>query len=89
MTEYLHGGHSKCDIKYHVVWITKYRYKVITPERTSDSGLRMSRHSSSEGAYRRRSRTFVVVMSTEFIACKDSSVFGGTYTNLILEFIRI
>ena len=32
MTEYLHGGHSKCDIKYHVVWITKYRYKVITPE---------------------------------------------------------
>ena len=32
MTEYLHGGHSKYDIKYHIVWITKYRYKVITPE---------------------------------------------------------
>ena len=30
--EYLHRGHSKYDIKYHVVWITKYRYKIITPE---------------------------------------------------------
>ena len=32
MMGYLHGGHSKYDIKYHIVWITKYRYKVITPE---------------------------------------------------------
>jgi putative transposase len=32
MAEYLHRGHTKYDIKYHMVWITKYRYKVITPE---------------------------------------------------------
>jgi putative transposase len=30
--EYMHGSHTKYDIKYHVVWITKYHYKVITPE---------------------------------------------------------
>jgi putative transposase len=30
--EYLHGGHAKYDIKYHIVWITKYRYRIITPE---------------------------------------------------------
>jgi putative transposase len=32
MTEYMHGGHTKYDIKYHIVWITKYRYKILTPE---------------------------------------------------------
>jgi putative transposase len=32
MAEYLHRGHTRYDIKYHIVWITKYRYKVITPE---------------------------------------------------------
>jgi putative transposase len=32
MTEYMHGGHAKYDIKYHIVWITKYRYKILTPE---------------------------------------------------------
>jgi putative transposase len=32
MMDYLHGGHARYDIKYHIVWITKYRYKVITPE---------------------------------------------------------
>ena len=30
MAEYQHNGHTKYDIKYHIVWITKYRYKVIT-----------------------------------------------------------
>lgn len=32
MTEYQSIGHAKYDIKYHMVWITKYRYKVITKE---------------------------------------------------------
>ena len=32
MAEYQHSGHAKYDIKYHIVWITKYRYKVITRE---------------------------------------------------------
>lgn len=26
--EYQAGGHSKFDIKYHFVWVTKYRYKI-------------------------------------------------------------
>jgi putative transposase len=30
--EYMHGSHTRYDIKYHLVWITKYRYKAITPE---------------------------------------------------------
>ena len=32
MKEYNHTGHAKYDIKYHIVWITKYRHKIITPE---------------------------------------------------------
>jgi putative transposase len=32
MTEYQHTAHTRYDIKYHIVWITKYRYKIITPE---------------------------------------------------------
>ena len=30
--EYRTNGHAKFNIQYHFVWITKYRYKVITPE---------------------------------------------------------
>ena len=30
MVEYLHEGHSIYDIKYHRVWVTKYRYKILT-----------------------------------------------------------
>ena len=28
-TEYIHGEHTVHDIKYHLVWITKYRYKIL------------------------------------------------------------
>ena len=27
--EYQTGGHSKFDIKYHFIWVTKYRYKIL------------------------------------------------------------
>ncbi len=29
MAEYRHSAHAVYDLKYHVVWITKYRYKVL------------------------------------------------------------
>ena len=29
MGEYHHSGHAVWDIKYHLIWITKYRYKVL------------------------------------------------------------
>jgi putative transposase len=29
MVEYRKGGHTLYDIKYHLVWITKYRYQVL------------------------------------------------------------
>ena len=32
MTEYPHSAHAVWDIKYHLVWITKYRYKVLRGE---------------------------------------------------------
>jgi putative transposase len=32
MTEYRKGAHRVYDIKYHVVWVTKYRYKVLRGE---------------------------------------------------------
>lgn len=32
MVEYRQGSHSVWDIKYHVIWVTKYRYKVLRGE---------------------------------------------------------
>jgi putative transposase len=32
MAEYQNSAHAKYDIKYHIVWITKYRYKMLTHE---------------------------------------------------------
>ena len=29
MTEYGSSGHAVSDMKYHLIWITKYRYKVL------------------------------------------------------------
>ena len=39
MAEYRRSAHAVFDLKYHVVWITKYRYRVLTggvAERTRD-----------------------------------------------------
>ena len=30
--EYRHGGHTVFQIEYHFVWVTKYRYKVLSGE---------------------------------------------------------
>jgi putative transposase len=32
VSEYHHSGHAVWDIKYHLVWITKYRYQVLRGE---------------------------------------------------------
>ena len=29
MAEYRHSAHATFDLKYHVIWITKYRYKIL------------------------------------------------------------
>jgi putative transposase len=29
VVEYRHSAHAVTDLKYHIVWITKYRYKVL------------------------------------------------------------
>ena len=29
MSEYRKGGHTKYDIEYHIVWVTKYRRRVL------------------------------------------------------------
>ena len=30
--EYRRGSHTVYNLEYHIVWITKYRYKVLTGE---------------------------------------------------------
>lgn len=32
MTEYRYGPHTAYDIQYHMVWATKYRYRILTGE---------------------------------------------------------
>jgi len=29
MAEYRHSAHAVFDLKYHVIWCTKYRYKIL------------------------------------------------------------
>ena len=29
MAEYHHRGHSVTDLKYHLIWVTKYRFAVL------------------------------------------------------------
>ena len=29
MVEYRHSAHAVTDLKYHVIWVTKYRYKIL------------------------------------------------------------
>ena len=36
MAEYRNGSHTKYDIKYHVVWVTKYRYKIMRDRRIAE-----------------------------------------------------
>ena len=35
MDEYNKGSHTIYDIKYHVIWVTKYRYKVLNKQISS------------------------------------------------------
>jgi putative transposase len=30
--EYQHGSHTVYDVKYHIIWVTKYRYQVLRGE---------------------------------------------------------
>ena len=30
--KYRYGSHTKYNIEYHFVWVTKYRYKILTGE---------------------------------------------------------
>ena len=36
MTEHLHGIHTVQDVKYHIVWITNYRYIILIARRTRE-----------------------------------------------------
>ena len=80
MAEYQHNGHAKYDIKYHIVWITKYRYKVITHE----IGLRLkellvqgcqSRGITIVGGHRCRSHTSFAIMPANIVNIQYSAVF--------------
>lgn len=35
MEEYNRGSHTVYDIKYHVIWVTKYRYRVLNKQISS------------------------------------------------------
>jgi hypothetical protein len=55
MVEYRHGAHAVFDIKYHVVWITKYRYKILRG-RVAERARDLVRHLSSAGSGDRAGR---------------------------------
>jgi putative transposase len=45
MAEYRHSAHAVYDLKYHLIWCTKYRYKILrgrTAERARDLNRQIS-----------------------------------------------
>ena len=88
MAEYQSISHAKYDIKYPIVWITKYRYKVITKEIGEQLKSLLnprkpkSRDDNSEWSYSQRSCTpsrrisnveVVPGMVNYFQVCRESS----------------
>ena len=71
MGKYNNGSHTVYDIKYHFVWITKYRYKVLQGsvavrlrellrQGCEARGLEIIR-----GKYKQRPRTYAFVLSSD------------------------
>ena len=46
MEDYKRGSHTVWDCKYHLVWVTKYRYEVLAGERRSEMPGVASRNST-------------------------------------------
>ena len=34
MSEYRKSSHAVCDLKYHIIWVTKYRYEILGGEKS-------------------------------------------------------
>ena len=67
MANYRNGSHTVYDIKYHFVWITKYRYEVLKGDvafRLRDL-LRQSGNKNITRKYTAGSCTYAIVMSSE------------------------
>ena len=83
MAEYQSISYAKYDIKYPIVWITKYRYKVITKEIGEQLKSLLnprkpkSRDDNSEWSYSQRSCTPSFVMSSEPGPFESGAVFEG------------
>ena len=84
MSEYKKASHAVYDIKYHFVWITKYRYKVL--EGTIAYRLRELLRQGCEAKgieiirreREQRSCAYAAVMSDEPVAKPDHAISKGT-----------
>ena len=80
MAEYNHGSHTVHDIKYHIVWITKYRYKVIAGKISQRLRELLIQGCTARGIticrrkYRQRSCTHAGVLSNESCTKPDSPI---------------
>lgn len=70
---YIHyGSHTVYDIQYHIVWTTKYRYKILQGKiavRLKDlirQGMRSTKYSNYQRKYRERTCASASVLSTEY-----------------------
>lgn len=74
--DYQSGFHTKYDIKYYFVWITRScQIKIGQRLKTSDTELSKSRNKYSKLSYSAKPCTFVSFMSSDFVPSKDNSIF--------------
>ena len=78
--EYQHGAHSVYDIKYHMVWVTKYRYQILNGEvalraRELIRQTCMSRDMTIDPReYRERPRAYLGIVSNNDVTIEVSTV---------------
>ena len=83
MTEYRNSSHTVYDIKYHFVWITKYRYKVLKGKvayRTREllqQGCDAKKFKNTERKHRTGSCAYVTIMSNRFGTQSDYAISKG------------
>ncbi|MDC3418537.1 transposase [Aquibacillus salsiterrae] len=71
MDGYKKNSHAVHDIKYHIIWVTEYRYKILqgqNAKRTRElirQGCNARGLTILEGSVGKRSHSFVDIMSTK------------------------
>ena len=72
MIDYKNGSHTIYDIKYQVVWVTKYRYKILT--KVIGERLRVLIHQGCETIVHSQGRLGKIMLTCYLLSCPTNIV---------------